>query len=216
MPVEIHLAIIQSALEDPLEIELPNSPEETCLNRFTRPAKTFRRVCQQWKALIDQPSTYTSRLTTAVLTSDFYYSEDGPTPTAWEIYRSPLQLSKSLLAVKLVCYPPGTVPAKEICRLFPYRDRLVKFEAYLQDAYSTTHLIPLLGSLQQLPRLFDLTISDGDDAGANYSKIPPTDTFKEILQSLSSLRKLEIYSYELEDAIYIPSDLTSLNLQPSS
>jgi hypothetical protein len=222
LPVEIHLAIIQSVLEVPPEIEIPDIPEKTYSNRFTRPAKTIRRVCQRWKVLVDLPSTYCGRITTALLVPDYAIEDDYLNSVTLENFRSRLQLSSSLLAVRLGFYPP-TYPVREICHLFPYGDRLVKFEACLQNMNPTSHMIPLLGSFKGLPRLFDLKIHDvhpNDGAINDTLKVglleaiqtPPTSTFREICQSLPSLRNLDIYSSKLEDSIYIPSDLTSLKL----
>jgi hypothetical protein len=221
MPIEIHLAIIQSVLEDPPEIKIQRPPEVTYLNRFTPPAKTLRRVCQRWKALIDQPSTYSSRLTTAILIPDA--REDGPDPVTLEIFRFHLQHSNSLLAVRVVFYPPFMFPIGEIHRLLPFGDRLIKLEAYLQNMSLASHILPLLESFKRLPRLFDLTMHDvgvrnlgGDDSlNVGLSEATATSstvTFSEICQSLPSLRKLNISSFQLEDAIHIPSDLTSLKL----
>jgi hypothetical protein len=224
LPIEIHLAIIQSVLEDPPEIEMPGIPEETYLNKFTRPAKTLRRVCQRWKALVDHPLTYSSRITTAVLEPD-YDADEGYSSDALETFRSHLQLSNSFLVVRLGFYPP-MFPVKEIRCLFPYGDRLIKIEALFQKLSFTSHLMSLLGSFRGLPRLFDLTVQDVDEIyfGSNddtrfnvglseaTETNPPAGTFSEICQQLSSVRKLDIFSWELEDAIYMPSDLTSLGL----
>lgn len=109
LPVELLPNILGPVLEDYYAWQTSRAlpkPDETYLNRYTPPARVFRRVCRLWRSFVDHPSNYRARLTSVILALD-KESDYARNPNFLDIerFRAYLMRSRSLISVAL--FPCG-------------------------------------------------------------------------------------------------------------
>jgi len=108
LPEELLLSIFREVCD--LETQgycVSHKEDETYLNHYRRSAKVLRRVSRFWRHLVDLPSSYYLRITTAYLS--LFLTRFGKHSK----YREHVEISKSMLSVRFDFLLPGALLQRE-------------------------------------------------------------------------------------------------------
>jgi hypothetical protein len=242
LPAEILLTIFRAICDtesDIAQYSVPRFPNDSdvYLNRYRHPAKVLRRVCRRWCQLVDLPSTYFLRVTTAYLVSEPPQMQDLTS------YREHIKSSRSMLSLgfrfgismddldedmKPEDLPPTIVEpvlrfVEEMRSAITLQKRLISLRAWISEECILAILREVLQSLDRSAPLADIGIEEGRGIPDEYSGyilpealgIPKAKVGPEVfhLGRLESVRQLRVLNPWCNARIILPPALTDLSLE---